>query len=159
MSQLTKKIASTGAPRARRGLYLVPNPASQPPEERTKKVPKRRSGRAGSRLAPGRLPLEIPEDYKHRLSDTDEGNLFLRLTLRGTIKGFPFLAELYRRHQVESKIAQVWLEFDDLGAQYGQMLIEISGSKSRQPSIFSYFGELGIKVEILGCLRASKALE
>lgn len=154
MSHLTNSRSTPGAFGRRRDLHLVSKQSEAPKSKESQHHERAKSkgrGRRGARFAPGRLPLEIPEDYRARLEDGRDGNSLLRLTLRGTTRGFPFLAELYRRHQVETKIVQVWLEFDEGGSQYGQMLIEVTTELGK--STYDFFGTLGIAVETLGCLR------
>ena len=143
------------------------NSRSIAPSKRARRSPSRISSFSGSletmepraslrspspvRWAPRSLQVEVPEEYEQRLCmDLDEGNPLLRLMLAGTTAGFPFLTQLYRQHEVKSRMIKVWLEYDEDGAQYGQILIEISGPNADGPAPEAFFRQHGIGVEFLG---------
>lgn len=98
------------------------------------------------------LKVEVPEEMVERLVPEGEpGQPLLRLTLKGTTAGFPFLTELYQRHGVKCRIVKVWFEYDERGAQFGQMLTELQ-DQSALPLTRSFLGRHGIGVETLGYL-------
>ncbi len=98
------------------------------------------------------LRVEVPEEMVERLILEGElGQPLLRLTLKGTTAGFPFLTELYQRHGVKCRIVKVWFEYDERGAQYGQMLAELQDQTSLSLAK-SFLNRHGIRVETLGYL-------
>lgn len=102
----------------------------------------------------GHLELEVPEEYEDRLSlDPEDGEPLWRLILVGTTAGLPFLTELYSRHQVKSKIIKVWLEYDENGAQYGQVLVQLFGETAQSSQTEAFFEEHGILLELVGYLK------
>ncbi len=98
------------------------------------------------------LKVEVPEEMVERLAPEGEaGQPLLRLTLKGTTAGFPFLTELYQSHGVKCRIVKVWFEYDERGAQFGQMLTELQDPSSL-PVAKSFLHRHGIGVETLGYL-------
>jgi hypothetical protein len=114
------------------------------------------AGRKVARRTPSAQPsrdhlrVEVPDEMLERLAPEGEGGMpLLRLTLRGTTAGFPFLSELYQRYGLKCRILKVWFEYDDRGAQYGQLLTELADASGLSRAR-SFFGRLGIGVEVLG---------
>ncbi len=98
------------------------------------------------------LKVEVPEELLERLtSEGESGQPLLRLTLKGTTAGFPFLTELYQRHGIKCRIVKVWFEYDERGAQFGQMLTELQDQTSLSLAK-SFLNRHGIGVETLGYL-------
>lgn len=94
--------------------------------------------------------MEVPPELQERLSpDQASGSPLLRLTLAGTTAGFPFLSELYQRHGVKCRILKVWFEYDERGAQYGQLLTELADASGLSRAR-GFLDKLGIGVEVLG---------
>ena len=98
------------------------------------------------------LRVDVPEEMLDRLTPEGEvGQPLLRLTLKGTTAGFPFLTELYQSHGVKCRIVKVWFEYDERGAQFGQMLAELQ-DQTTLTLAKSFLDRHGIGVETLGYL-------
>lgn len=124
-----------------------------PSRTRRKVAPDKQSHRAIGPVPPqprAHLRVEVPEEVLERLSqEQGRGSPLLRLTLAGTTAGFPFLTELYHRHGVKCRILKVWLEYDERGGQYGQLLTELADASGLLRAR-SFLDRLGIGVELLG---------
>ena len=139
-----QRISAQSAAAFRSNRSSQPRPSLRPAAE---------SQTANPPWAPKHLQVEVPEEYEERLGLAfDDGNPLLRLKLVGTTAGFPFLTQLFLEHQVKSRMIKVWLEYDEAGAQYGQILIEISGDNAHTPRVEEFFRQHGIEVENLGCV-------
>lgn len=133
--------ASAQAPHIRRKKELPAPPALDPRKRRPLPTPSR-----------DHLKVDVPEEMLERLTPEGEvGQPLLRLTLRGTTAGFPFLTELYQSHGVKCRIVKVWFEYDERGAQFGQMLAELE-DQATLTLAKSFLDRHGIGVETLGYL-------
>lgn len=97
------------------------------------------------------LHIEIPEIYQERLSVVYKNGLnpLLRLELNGKSVNEPILTQAARKFNVNANIITAQTAFAG-DANFGILIVELSGDESEQNQAINFFKEKHIKTEILG---------
>lgn len=97
------------------------------------------------------IKIEIPEEYKKRLTPDYDSNkhLLLKLEFTGQSVDGPVLSEVAKQFQVDNNI--ICGQMDNAGGvKFGIMLIEVFGSSDNVNKAMAYYESKHIKAEVLG---------
>ena len=97
------------------------------------------------------IKIEIPDEYKARLSSTPIANKrpLLKLEFTGQSVDEPVLSEVARQFQVDNNI--ICGQMDNAGGvKFGIMLIEVFGTTENIEKAIAFYKEKHIKTEVLG---------
>jgi len=97
------------------------------------------------------LKINIPEDYKERLSPdfTNGKRPLLKLEFTGQSADDPVLSEVSRLFQVDNNIVYAQIESAG-GVKFGGMVIEVFATEENHQKAVEFYKEKQIKVEVLG---------
>ncbi|KGT94789.1 DL-methionine transporter ATP-binding subunit [Erwinia typographi] len=97
------------------------------------------------------LHLDIPEDYRARLSAENRPNSvpLLRLEFTGQSVDAPLLSESARRFNVNNNIISAQMDYAG-GVKFGIMLTEMHGTEADTQGAIAFLKEHHVKVEVLG---------
>lgn len=97
------------------------------------------------------LHIDIPDDYRQRLSDRkQEGrHPILRLEFTGQSVDAPLLSEVSRQYNVNNNIISAQMDYAG-GVKFGVMLTEVQGSDDNTSAAIKFLKDHHVKVEVLG---------
>jgi len=96
------------------------------------------------------LHLDIPEDYKVRLTQDAEGRVpLIRLEFTGQSVDAPLLSEVSRRFSVDCNIISAQMDYAG-GVKFGIMLTEIAGTAENAQQAIEWLLQKQVKAEVLG---------
>lgn len=97
------------------------------------------------------LNIEIPTDYKNRLTNSPSENKrpLLKLEFTGASVDDPVLSEVARLFQIDSNVISARVDYAG-GVKFGVMLIEVFGTQENSLRAIEFYQQKNIKVEVLG---------
>ncbi len=96
------------------------------------------------------LHIDIPEEYKQRLTTKQEGkHPLLRLEFTGNSVDSPLLSKLARNYSVNNNIISAQMDYAG-GTKFGIMLTEIEGTVENTTAAINFLKENRVNVEVLG---------
>ncbi len=97
------------------------------------------------------IHVEIPEDYRQRLSPSRQPGLFplVRLGFTGKTVDAPLMSQISREFNVDISILSADIDYAG-GVKFGYMLAEIFGEESQTKAAKAFLKEHHINVEVLG---------
>jgi len=97
------------------------------------------------------LHLNIPDDYRHKLSPTQEDGLYplLRLEFSGVCVDSPLLSQAAKKFNIDNNIISAQMDYAG-GAKFGIMLTEMIGSQINTKNAIQFLQDNNTKVEVLG---------
>lgn len=97
------------------------------------------------------LHLEIPEDYRARLSSYPRpgSHPLLQLELTGRSAGVPVISQISRLFRVDVGIVSSRTDYA-AGTKFGLMLVELFGDETAVAQATAYLREHNVEVEVIG---------